>query len=169
MQLYEQVTSIVPIIWTSNIYCSGTSKWIPHAKRVKIKINLPRSSVRSNYNKKHVFYNIRTDLSTKIKSCNFSVILLSQNYFTLKTWVNRKTYSHRDTFTVVRLPQAYLLAWKRTDQGHCSFWNYPNGSYHKETFLQMGNDSSDTQYETYKLATKRRQGTGTNYFIQTFV
>ena len=69
MQLHEQVTPIVLITWTSNIYCSGTSKWIPHAKWVKIKINLPRSSIRSNYNKKHIFYNnssIKNRLETPV-------------------------------------------------------------------------------------------------------
>ena len=47
MQLFEQVTSIVSRTW----------KLIPHAKRVYIKINLPRSSAKSNYEKKHIFYN----------------------------------------------------------------------------------------------------------------
>ena len=54
------------------LHSGHSSKLIPHAKRVKIKINLPRSSVRSNYDKKHIFYNIKTQklhvLKTKVLS-----------------------------------------------------------------------------------------------------
>ena len=85
-------------IWTSNIYCSRTSKLIPHAKWVYIKINLLRSSVRLNY-EKSIFSTTVTTLNwwriwatkTKIKRlCNILYNINSiNNYHTFRTFGNK--------------------------------------------------------------------------------